>query len=174
MERVTWFERKFNFDYKENIFPEILQRLKETPSRLTNIIKTIPDELLQMRPGGKWSIKENIGHLTDLEPLWQLRLNDIISGAAELSPADLSNTKTDQANHNSKTAKELIHDFTMVRTQTLLMLGKIDEQIIFKSSIHPRLKTPMRTMDLFLFVAEHDDHHLATISTIAQQLRSTV
>jgi len=24
----------------------------------------------------------------------------------------------------------------------------------------------MRTMDLFIFVAEHDDHHLATITTL--------
>ena len=171
MERVTWFERKFNFDFKDNIFPEILRRLQQTPSRLTDLIQSIPGVLLPVRQQGKWSIKENIGHLGDLEPLWQLRLNDIISGAAELSPADLSNTKTDQANHNSKSAKELIRVFSAARSQTLLMLGKIDEQIIFKSSLHPRLKTPMRTMDLFLFVAEHDDHHLATISAIASQLR---
>lgn len=171
MERVTWFERKFNFDYKDNIFPEILERLQQTPSRLTEIVQSIPEVLLPVRRQGKWSIKENIGHLTDLEPLWQLRLDDIISGAAELSPADLSNTKTDQANHNSKSAKELIHEFSMARNQTLLMLRKIDEHVIFKSSLHPRLKTPMRTMDLFLFVAEHDDHHLATISAIGNQLR---
>lgn len=171
MERVTWFERKFNFDFKDNIFPEILERLQQTPSRLTEIIQSIPEMLLPVRQQGKWSIKENIGHLTDLEPLWQLRLNDIISGAAELSPADLSNTKTDQANHNSKSAKELIHQFSVSRNQTLLMLEKIGEKIIFKSSLHPRLKTPMRTMDLFLFVAEHDDHHMATIFAIGNQLR---
>jgi uncharacterized damage-inducible protein DinB len=174
MEPVKWFDRKFNFDYKENIFPEILQRLKETPSRLTNIIKTIPDELLSARQDGKWSIKENIGHLTDLEPLWQLRLDDIISGTTEMHPADLSNTKTYEANHNSRSAEELLHDFDVVRNQTLGKLQKIDDDIIFRSSLHPRLKTPMRTMDLFLFVAEHDDYHLTTISTIAQQLRSTV
>jgi len=41
--------------------------------------------------------------------------------------------------------------------------------MVFKSALHPRLKTPMRTMDLFLFVAEHDDHHLAKISEIIKQ-----
>ena len=48
------------------------------------------------------------------------------------------------------------------------MLKKIDEETVFKSVLHPRLKTPMRTMDLFLFVVEHDDHHLARISELLQ------
>ncbi|MFT4669296.1 MAG: hypothetical protein ACI9M9_001964 [Flavobacteriaceae bacterium] len=29
--------------------------------------------------------------------------------------------------------------------------------------MHPRLKVLMRPVDLLFFVAEHDDHHLATI-----------
>jgi len=169
MEPVKWFDRKFNFDSAENIFPEILQRLKETPSRLTNTIKSIPDELLHVRPDGKWSIKENIGHLIDLEPLWQLRLHDILTGVAEMHPADLSNTKTHQADHNSRSAEELLYDFSAVRYQTIGMLENINSDVIFRSSLHPRLKTPMRTMDLFLFVAEHDDHHLATISSIVNR-----
>jgi uncharacterized damage-inducible protein DinB len=174
MERVNWFERKFNFDYGENIFPEILKRLSETSGRLTDLVTMIPEELLSKRLDGKWSIKENIGHLTDLEPLWQQRLNDIKSGVTILSPADLTNTKTNEANHNSNSVGQLIHDFSVTRNQTMAMLEKIDEEMIFRSSLHPRLKTPMRTMDLFLFVAEHDDHHLGTISTLTTQLLSAI
>ena len=40
------------------------------------------------------------------------------------------------------------------------------EQGVYKTALDPRLKKPMRTMDLFLFVAEHDDHHLARITKI--------
>jgi uncharacterized damage-inducible protein DinB len=174
MERSAWFERKFNFDYTENIFPEILRRLEATPRRLTELTKMISDELLTSRPDGKWSIKENIGHLSDLEPLWQKRLNDIKSGAAELSPADLNNTKTNEANHNSRPLQELLNEFSILRRQTLSMLDKIDEDVLFRSSLHPRLKKPMRTMDLFLFVAEHDDHHLETISLLTRRFLTGV
>jgi|GEM_PF-4393916 len=31
------------------------------------------------------------------------------------------------------------------------------------TALHPRLKTPMRIVDLAYFVAEHDDHHLSRI-----------
>jgi len=50
------------------------------------------------------------------------------------------------------------------------MIEDIGEEIIIKSSLHPRLNMPMRTMDLFLFVAEHDDHHLARITELAKML----
>jgi hypothetical protein len=34
------------------------------------------------------------------------------------------------------------------------------------SSLHPRLQQPMRLIDHALFVAEHDDHHLARITEL--------
>lgn len=86
-----------------------------------------------------------------------------------MRPTDLANAKTDNANHNSKPLETLLREFREIRMQTLLLLQDIDEEIIFKSALHPRLKTPMRTIDLFLFVAEHDDHHLARITAIMKK-----
>jgi hypothetical protein len=63
---------------------------------------------------------------------------------------------------------ELLASFRQIRTETVIALENIDESIVFKSAFHPRLKTPMRTMDLFLFVAEHDDHHLARITELSR------
>lgn len=145
-----------------------------TPLRLTAKIRSIPPELLETRIDNSWSIKENIGHLTDLETLWQKRFDDIISGNEYMTPTDLANNKTDLANHNRRTADELIHEFSSIRSETLSMLENLPEESIFKFSLHPRLKTPMRTIDLFLFVAEHDDHHLARITAIEKQIRNTI
>lgn len=152
----------------------ILERLMGTPIRLNAKISSIPPELLETRLDNSWSIKENIGHLTDLETLWQKRFDDIISGNEYMTPADLLNNKTDMANHNRRTADELMLEFSSVRSETLSMLENLPEESIFKFSLHPRLKTPMRTMDLFLFVAEHDDHHLARITAIEKQIRNAV
>ena len=168
MKQTKWFDRKFDFSHTENIFPSLLERLAGTPARLEEKLKTIPSAILEKKPDNTWSIKENIGHLTDLEPLWQGRLEDIKNGEKELRPTDLANRKTDEANHNSKSIELLLREFREIRNKTLLMLQDIDEEIIFKSALHPRLKTPMRTMDLFLFVAEHDDHHLARITEIGK------
>jgi uncharacterized damage-inducible protein DinB len=170
MQQVKWFDRSFNFNNDQNIFPSLIERLMGTPARLEEKLITIPPDLLISRINNTWSIKENIGHLIDLEPLWQGRFEDIKNGEPELRPTDLSNRKTDLENHNSKPIDDLLKRFRTIRNQTLFMLQDIDEQTILKSALHPRLKTPMRTMDLFLFVAEHDDHHLARITEISKYL----
>jgi uncharacterized damage-inducible protein DinB len=168
MKKVKWFERNFDFSTHQNIFPSIIERLRGTPARLDEKFRLIPINILEVKVDDTWSIKENLGHLTDLESLWQGRLEDIINGEIEMRPTDLANRKTDLANHNARSLEELLHSFRHIRAQTVSVLEKLGEETIFRSALHPRLKTPMRTMDLFLFVAEHDDHHLARMTELAK------
>jgi hypothetical protein len=87
-----------------------------------------------------------------------------------MRPTDLQNRKTNEANHNAVTIEELLKDFRQIRMQTIAMIENLNAEQIYKSALHPRLKTRMRTMDLFLFVAEHDDHHLARITELSRLL----
>ncbi len=171
MKQTKWFDRSFNFDNEQNIFPSILERLSGTPIRLEEKVKETQENILQFSLNNSWTIKENIGHLIDLETLWQDRFNDIKNDKVELRPTDLLNSKTDLANHNATSILKLLFEFRKTRNQTLEMLQSIDDKVIFKSALHPRLKTPMRTMDLFLFVAEHDDHHLARMTEIIETVK---
>ena len=166
MEQIKWFERKFDFSFQQNIFPSIIERLSGTYIRLRSKIEDTPSDLLEIKPNEKWSIKENIGHLCDLEPLWQGRLDDIMNKEKYLRPTDLENKKTDFAEHNKTSVEDLLIQFQEVRKVTLKRLSKPEEPDVFKFALHPRLEQPMRTMDLFLFVAEHDDHHLSRITEI--------
>jgi uncharacterized damage-inducible protein DinB len=170
MQQTKWFERKFDFNSSQNIFPSIIERLAGTPARLDEKFKSIPEKILSERIDNTWTIKENVGHLTDLEPLWQGRLEDILNDKTEMRPTDLQNRKTTEANHNAVATGTLLKDFRQIRMQTIAMIEKLNAEQIFKSALHPRLKTPMRTMDLFLFVAEHDDHHLARITELTRLL----
>ncbi len=170
MKQVEWFKREFDFSFEQNIFPSILERLSGTPARLEQKLYSLPAETLVLRINNTWTVKENVGHLTDLETLWQGRLEDILDGQPELRPTDLQNTRTTQANHDETATEKLLGEFRQAREQTLHMLGPLSEEQIFKSALHPRLKTPMRTIDLFLFVAEHDDHHLARITELVKLL----
>jgi uncharacterized damage-inducible protein DinB len=174
MKQVRWFDRKFNFDAEQNIFPSILERLLGTPLRLEDKFKSIQPTILVDRIDNSWSIKENVGHLIDLEPLWHGRFEDIKIGQLELRPTDLQNNKTHLAKHNDRPIDELLSQFREVRNQTISLVENINEELIFKSALHPRLKTPMRTIDLFLFVAEHDDHHLARITEIVKIINKKI
>jgi uncharacterized damage-inducible protein DinB len=166
MQQTNWFDRKFDFSNLQQTFPSILERLTGTPVRIEEKLRNIHPEFYALKPGDKWSILEHIGHLSDLETLWQTRLEDLLQGRKELTPTDLNNTRTHQAQHHLKKPEELTLQFRELRAITVGRLETLTEEQIYLSALHPRLKTPMRTIDLFLFVAEHDDHHLASISAL--------
>jgi hypothetical protein len=46
------------------------------------------------------------------------------------------------------------------------LLTNADSSILVRTAVHPRLGAPMRLIDHALFVADHDDHHLAAITEL--------
>ncbi len=126
-------------------------------------MSAIPREVLTRKPGEGWSALENAGHLLDLEPLWLARVEDYAHGAGTLTVADLSNRKTDEANHNSRPAEEILKNFRQERAKLMERLQSLDAEVHARTAVHPRMKTAMRLVDHLYFVAEHDDHHLARI-----------
>lgn len=170
MEQLSWFERDFSQPADPRLLPSLLERLLGTPARLEEKLALIAPELLTARVADTWTIQENVGHLADLEPLWQGRLEDIVDGRAELRPTDLTNAATTQAGHNATPLPALLQRFRMLRARTVQQLSELDEAALLRSALHPRMRTPMRPADLFTFVAEHDDHHLARISALLRRL----
>lgn len=168
MEKIEWFKRKFAQQEENGVLPGIIERLAGTPARLEEKIRNINPLKLELKPGGLWSIKEEIGHLLDLEPLWYGRLDDFTDGEKEMRPADVTNRKTHEANHNSRTVESLLADFRKERKKLVEKIMQLDENELNKIALHPRLKTPMKVIDLAYFVAEHDDHHLAQITFLAR------
>jgi uncharacterized damage-inducible protein DinB len=163
MKKTEWFKRKFPSIEDNGVLPSIIERLAGTPARLEEITRNIDEPVLVKKVDGKWSIKEEAGHLSDLEPLWLGRLEELVSGLKELRAADLTNQQTHKANHNATPIEEILKRFRESRLQFVARLWNLDEESLSHSSLHPRLKTPMRIIDLAYFVAEHDDHHLSRI-----------
>jgi uncharacterized damage-inducible protein DinB len=159
----VWFERKFEFSFPVELYPNLLARLRGTPARLEEVLRGRSQEILIKKPKEKWAAQEHAGHLLDLEPLWLARVGDYAAGSAQLTVADLKNRKTDEANHNARQLKQILEEFRSARGELLKRVGEVDASLFTRAIPHPRLKTPMRLVDHLYFVAEHDDHHLARI-----------
>jgi uncharacterized damage-inducible protein DinB len=166
IERIRWFSRQFAFDVEPWAFPNIVERVRGTPARLEERLRGLDTATLTARVDGKWSIQENAGHLLDLEGLWASRLDDFERGAERLQAADLENRGTEGANHNATRIADVLAAFRRERTAIITRLEGYDEAFIQRTALHPRLAQEMRVIDLVLFVAEHDDHHLATITAL--------
>ncbi|HWC17353.1 MAG TPA: DinB family protein [Terriglobales bacterium] len=159
----AWFGRKFEFTFPVEQYPSLCVRLRGTPARLEEMLRGISRDALIAKRADKWSVQEHAGHLLDLEQLWTTRVDDFLKGGDTLSVADLSNRKTYEANHNARQLVALLAEFRAARFQLIDLVEKFDPALFARSMLHPRLQKPMRLVDHLYFVAEHDDHHLATI-----------
>ena len=161
-----WFDRKFELGLTPDALPEILQRLRSAPDRLAAAVEGLSPEILTKRRDDKWSIQENAGHLFDLESLWDQRLDDYARGASNLHPADLENRKTHEAAHNDRPISDILENFRSARLAIVEKIAGMTPVEHARTALHPRLQQPMTIVDLCYFVAEHDDHHLRTISEL--------
>ena len=159
-----WFTRSFDYQIDPETLPTLIERLAGVPARLEEKIRHIEPAVLTLRKDGKWSIQEQAGHLLDLEWLWFARIEDFRKGAEELTPADLQNRKTHEADHNSRPVGDILSDFRKERTRAIEALYSLPETAFHRTALHPRLRKPMRLADFAFFVAEHDDHHLAMMA----------
>jgi len=169
MNRVKWIDKKFTYSLNQNKYKDILSKLNETPCRIAKLVNHISSELLAKKNDEKWSVKENIGHLIDLEELHSGRIDDFITGKKTLRPADLTNKKTYDAGYNRKDINYLITELKRARQHFVKRLSELDKATLNKSSIHPRLNRPMRPIDMAQFVLEHDEHHIETINEIIEK-----
>jgi uncharacterized damage-inducible protein DinB len=156
-----WFERKFEFSFPVELYPNLSTRLRGTPARLEETLRGRSHRVLIRKAQEKWSAQEHAGHLLDLEPLWLARVHDYVAANDQLTAADLKNRKTDEANHNACPLEQVLTEFRAARERLLKRVDELDTPLFARAIPHPRLKTPMRLVDHLYFVAEHDDHHLA-------------
>ena len=161
-----WIERHFELGLDAAELPTIIARLRAVPARLEAAVTGLPREVLTRRFDGAWSIQENAGHLLDLEPLGEGRLDELLAGEQTLTAADMSNRRTEEAGHNETSIDELLGAFARRRAALVARLEGLTPEDARRTALHPRLEQPMSVTDLFFFIAEHDDHHLERIDEI--------
>ncbi|HEX5131640.1 MAG TPA: DinB family protein [Candidatus Krumholzibacteria bacterium] len=161
-----WLVRTFAYAPPAGEYPAIVERLRGTPARVEAAVRYVPEPILTARAGDAWSAQENIGHLLDLEPLWLARAREILAGAKELSAADMSNGRTYAAGHNARSVVAIGAELRVARNNLVALLDGVTDADVSRGALHPRLRRPMRLIDLCFFVAEHDDHHLAIVTRL--------
>jgi len=160
-----WFERKFEFSFPVELYPNLLARLRGTPARLEEMVRGRSHTIMIQKAEQKWSPQEHAGHLLDLEPLWLASVGDYVAGSDQLTVADLTNRKTDEANYNASSLRKILDEFHNARQRLLVLAEELDASSFDRAIPHPRLKTSMRLVDHLYFVAEHRSSSRADMGT---------
>jgi len=166
MKRLLWFERQFTFGLPAGMLPFYLERLEGTIIRLEEKVKDFSEETLSTKFNTKWSVKQNIGHLAEVDQIANRRIDEIVSGVSTLSPAVFE----PGGDYNRQPISQVLLFFKDHRKKNVAKYRSLAETDLAKSSLHPRLKVQLTAVDLAWFDAEHDDHHLVTINELLKAL----
>src|ERR1035438_3718503 len=107
---ANWYQRKFDFSFPVELYPDLCVRLRGAPARLEELVRGCAAGRMVGAAEGKWSAQEHAGHLLELEPLWMARVEDYVAGRSELTVADLSNRGTFEANYNERALAKILAD----------------------------------------------------------------
>jgi hypothetical protein len=166
MKKTAWFERSFVFPLPQGMLPFFLERLEGTIARIERKVTEVPDAILSNKLDGKWSIKQNIGHLAEVDEIALKRIGEMREGISPMSPAVFE----PRQDYNAMPIEAVIRYFRENRLKNLKTYRSLLDGELEKASLHPRLKLQMNAVDLAYFDAEHDDHHLVRISEILSTL----
>lgn len=166
LERQKWTDHQFHLGIDIGWTQNVLSRLEDAAVRIEQHCLNLNKIQLTEKIEDAWSIKEHIGHLTDLEELWIARFQEFHKKSKELVGADMSNQKTKASNHNQQSLDTLLNDFQTARKKLIEFYHTLNEESQQHQALHPRIKQLMRPVDLLFFIAEHDDHHITSIIEI--------
>ncbi|MBS1544304.1 MAG: DinB family protein [Bacteroidetes bacterium] len=167
MSSLAWFARELTFGKPAELLPFFLERLSGTPVRIDHKVKGFAEDQLGTRLDGKWSVKEHIGHLAEVDQIANRRIDEMLAGKEVMSPAVF-----EPQDYTSWPVLQVIDFFADGRQKNIGKYESIAKEKLLSHSLHPRLKLDMTPVDLAWFDAEHDDHHLLKMSEIIGKLRS--
>jgi hypothetical protein len=165
-DRPSWAQRKFAFVHPPWMLADFVERLRGVLPRLDALLAGVDDSRARLQLDGKWSIAQNVGHLSDVEELWQERLDDLKHGRRTYTPAVGARFQELAKRHQERPVAETLRELEVRRLRLVDALAQASPELQKSSAFHERLQVPMRLVDCAQFYAEHDDHHLIRIRTL--------
>lgn len=166
--------------YREQPLEERLQRLSQTPEGLAAAVAGMSDEALSLHTeDGRWSPKEIICHLRDIEELFMLRFHMMLGtnqptfltlgdmppnpeqwgiGGRIGVPLDPARLALDRQ-YNRNDADLALAALRRRREESLILLNKLTPEQWRRGSIH-LIDGPMTFDDWVALMVEHDGEHL--------------
>jgi uncharacterized damage-inducible protein DinB len=149
----------------------ISTRLQYQHKSLLDLIDGLTDEQIrrQIIPG-KWSIFENIVHLSTYQHVFISRVKQILEQDNPSFPRYSADSDPLFHDNCSKSSREIMHDLITTRKEMAAEIISFKESDLDKTGEHPVFgkMTLLQWLNFFLL---HEAHHLFTIFKLAAELK---
>jgi hypothetical protein len=141
---------------------DIIDVLKSQPGELVHLLSSFNEEDgCFSYAQGKWTVKEVLGHIVDVERIFSYRVLCISRGDKTAIPGFDQDPYVEHGNFNSRTLQSLIDEFTYLRKSFLLLIENFTEEIC---DIVGTANNQSVTVRALIFVmAGHFRHHFEVL-----------
>lgn len=138
---------------------EILPLMEKQVKDLRDLLQDLPDErAAEGYAAGKWSVKELLQHLVDSERIFGYRALCFSRGEETPLPGYDENKYVTTSQANSRTLKDILDEYELVRRSNLAMFQSFKEKMLDKTGIASGRRLSLR--GLIYLIAAHERHHL--------------
>ena len=138
---------------------DLMAMLRGQIAETAAMLRRSPDRADFAYAPGKWSVKQVVGHLADVERVMAYRALSIARNDPTPLPGFDENAWVDNAGFASRTLEDLLDEFEVVRASTVQLGGHLDADAFARRGTANG--NPMSVRALFYIIAGHERHHLA-------------
>jgi hypothetical protein len=144
-----------------------LDRLRTQHLSLPSLIAGVSDERLARYPApGKWSIKDNIAHLTKYQLVFIERMHTLLSIHEPVFEAYRAENDPEFPRWLSKSVPQLTEELNKDRLILTSLLTKMGNAELKRVGVHQKFGK-LTVLDWTEFFLLHEAHHLFTIFRLA-------
>ena len=138
---------------------DVVQVLRAQIGETLALLRAIPDERASHRYApGKWSIKEVVGHMADVERVMAYRALRIARGDATPLPGFDENAYVPAANFEARSLGSLAHELEQVRHATVAFLETLEPDAAARRGTVNNFAISARA--LVYIITGHERHHV--------------
>ncbi len=111
---------------------------------------------------GKWTVKEVIGHLIDVERIFAYRALCIARGEKQSLPGMDQNLYVANGKFNKRQLFDLNYEFRLLRESNILLFGSFDKSVLQNRGTASGYEVTV--LALMFMTAGHEKHHLKVLT----------
>ena len=140
----------------------LLGQLISSKKAVLNFLSSLSeDDGLYSYDTGKWTVKEVIGHLIDIERTFSYRALAFARGETESLPGYDHNDYVVKANLNSQSVEQLKQQYQSERESVILLFKSFSDEMLMRKGTASN--NPFTVRSLGFIIAGHEQHHLKII-----------
>lgn len=142
---------------------EITSILREQMENTVRLLQGINEEKAGYRYAPvKWSIKQVVGHVIDLERIFAYRALWFARNGKDSLPSVEQDNFVEYANFDARSMENLIEEFKYLRLSNIALFKSFDEELSLRKGIASGYEFTVRSLPFIM--AGHELHHLRVIT----------